>query len=72
MCIRDRFATSLGSNGGASGTADFGYFVGRSNKDLQRLNFANDTVTPKTRGSLANASEQYGAGTSTTEFGLRG
>ena len=68
----NQFATSLGSNGGASGNADFGYFVGRSNKDLQRLNFANDTVTPKTRGSLANNSEQYGAGTSTAEFGLRG
>ena len=50
----NQFSTSLGSNGGASGNADFGYFVGRSNKDLHRLNFANDTVTPKTRGSLAN------------------
>ena len=68
----NQFSTSLGSNGGASGNTDFGYFVGRSNKDLHRLNFANDTVTPKTRGSLANDSEQYGAGTSTVEFGLRG
>ena len=66
------FATSIGTNGGASGTASFGYFVGRSDNNLQRLNFANDTVTPKTRGSLANSSEQYGAGTSTVEFGLRG
>ena len=66
------FSSSLGSNGGASGTASFGYFTGNGPQYLSRLDFANDTVTPKTKGNLANASNQYGTGTSTTEFGLRG
>ena len=66
------FASNLGSNGGASGTASFGYFTGFGPAYLSRLDYANDTVTPKTKGNLANVSVQYGTGTSTTEFGLRG
>ena len=68
----NQFATGLGSNGGASGTASFGYFTGNGPQFLTRLDFANDTQTPKTKGLLANVSEQYGTGTSISEFGLRG
>ena len=35
---------TITNDGLLTGTADFGYFVGASNKDLQRLDFANDTI----------------------------
>ena len=69
-----QFGSSMGTNGAASGNASFGYFVapsGTLSQNLHRLQFANDTVTPKVKTLLANSTDSYGSGTSISEFGLR-